>query len=56
MKTLVLTALLSLMGATIDGLQGTALGILAVIILIIYGVRKQMEDMRDNPKRRYDSL
>lgn len=56
MKTIATTAMLSLMSATIDGLQGTAIGILAVILLIHFGVRKHIDDMRDNPKRRYNHV
>lgn len=56
MKTIAATASLSLMSATIDGMPGTAIGILAVILLIIYGVRRHVEEMRDNPKRRYDQM
>jgi hypothetical protein len=44
------------MSATIDGMPGTAIGILAVILLITYGVRRHVEEMRDNPKRRYDQM
>ena len=53
MKTIAATAMLSLMSATIEGMPGIAAGILAVIILIIFGVRRHVEEMKDNPRRRY---
>lgn len=56
MKTIAATASLSLMSATIDGMPGIAFGILAVILLITYGVRKHVEEMKDNPRRRYDHV
>jgi type III secretory pathway component EscV len=56
MKTILATTLLSLLSASVPGFPGIAIGILAVILLIIYGVRRHVEEMRDNPKRRYDQM
>lgn len=46
MKTILATATLSLMSATIDGMPGVCVGILALFILLIAGVRMHVNDQR----------
>lgn len=53
MKTILTTTLLSLLSASLRGFTGIALGILALITLIVFGVHRHIEERRDNPKRRY---
>ncbi len=53
MKTFLATIVLSLLSTMVSGLEGVALGILALCLLICYGVQQHVKQKRDNPDRKY---